>query len=244
MENEEENSQAGARNSGHVIGVPGPIVEGVGTLDLRGATPEALSILRKIKNTGNVLISPNTRLDGVIMEGVGSVMEVDVNEKMHVGPSIELDAAAFEGMEDAQKLIVVGVLSIGDDVTREQITQKLARLRLTGILLAPKAVLGALTGRMEHTGVAVGLPKATGPVVRNMGEKTITPGYLSYLKPDSLYINIGETVFASDVPVALVQEKIGAYVNVGETTASQEILDYLDARCESSVGDFRTPDKE
>ncbi|MGC4047454.1 MAG: hypothetical protein QM758_26970 [Armatimonas sp.] len=234
---------AGATNSGHVIGVPGPVVENVGTLDLRGATPEAISTLQKVKNTGTVLVSPESRthLSGVSMENVGSVLEVDMDEKMLVGPSVELDGAAFDGMADGQKLIIVGILSIGEDVTVEQVNQKLARLRLTGILMAPKSVIGALTGRMEHTGVSVALPKTGGSIIRNMGEKRVTPGYLSYLKPDSLYVNIGETVFDEDVPVALVQEKIAAYVNVGETVASQEILDYLDARCESNVGEFHTP---
>ncbi len=246
QENQEQEAQPGATNSGHVIGVPGPVVENVGTLDLRGASPEALATLKKVKNSGSVLVSPDARahLSGVVMENVGSVMEVDLDEKMLVGPSIELDGAAFDAMEDGRKLIVVGILSIGAEVTAQQIGQKLARLRLTGILMAPKNIIGALTGRMEHTGVSVALPDGGGAIVRNMGQKNITPGYLSYLKSDSVYVNIGQTTFGDDVPVSLVQEKIGAYVNVGETVASQEILDYLDARCENNVGQFSTPRAE
>ena len=122
--------------------------------------------------------------------------------------------------------------------------QKIAKIRLTGILLASKSVQGALFGRMEHTGVAVTVPKSSGGVVRQMGQKTITPGYLGYLRPESVYINIGHTSFADDVPLDLVRAKIAAYVNVGCTVARQEVLDYLDAVCETNAGAFQTPEEQ
>ena len=41
-----------------------------------------------------------------------------------------------------------------------------------------------------------------------------------------------------------MRAKLAAYVNVGETVARQEILDYLDAVCESNVGEFSVPKKD
>ena len=243
MENIEEEMQPGASNSGYVIGVPGPFVENVGTLDLRGSTAEEVATLKKVKNSGTVLISPEARagLSGTSMENVGSVIEAGLDEKLLVGPSIEFDAEALEGMEDGQKFLVTGIVTFSSDAPAALVAQKIARLRLTGILIASKSVQGVLTGRMEHTGVAVAVPKTSGGVIRQIGEKTVTPGYLSYLKPESVYINIGQTTFGDDVPLELVQAKLAAYVNVGETVARQEILDYLDAVCESNIGAFSTP---
>ena len=242
----EEETPSGASNSGYVIGVPGPVVENVGCLDLRGASAEEVATLKKVKNTGTVLISPEARagLTGTAMENVGSVIEAGLDEKLLVGPSIEFDAEALETMEDGQKLLVTGILTFAADATAALVSQKIAKLRLTGILIAPKSVQGVLTGRMEHTGVSVTIPKAAGGIVRQIGEKTVTPGYLGYLKPESVYINIGQTTFAGDVPLELVQEKLTAYVNVGETVARQEVLDYLDAICESNVGEFSLPKVE
>lgn len=68
-----------------------------------------------------------------------------------------------------------------------------------------------------------------------MGEKRVTPEYLNNPCSDCLYVNPGETVFDEDVPVALVQEKIAAYVYVGETLACRKVLDYSDARYESNI---------
>ena len=246
MEEIEEEKQPGASNSGYMIGVPGPVVENVGTLDLRGATAEQVAILKKVKNTGTVLISPEARagLSGTSMENVGSVIEAGLDEKLLVGPSIEFDAEALDAMEDGQKLLITGIVTFADDAPAALVAQKIAKLRLTGILLASKSVQGILTGRMEHVGVSVTVPKTSGGIVRQIGEKTITPGYLGYLKPESVYINIGQTTFGDDVSLELVRAKLAAYVNVGETVARQEILDYLDAVCESNVGEFSVPKKD
>ena len=94
---------------------------------------------------------------------------------------------------------------------------------------------------MEHIGPAATLPKGTGGLVREIGQKKITAGYLSYLKDQSVYVNIGQTIFADDIPMELVQAKLAAFVNIGQTVARRELLDYLEARCEANLGNFAEP---
>lgn len=244
METENE-MQPGASNSGHLVGVPGPHVENVGMLDLRGCSAEEVRGLKKLKNVGTVLISSAARagLNGVSSENVGSIVEADPDERLLIGPMVELDSLALEMMDEGQKLIIVGILWFADDVTPEQVQRKLAKLRLTGILLAPKSVRGALVARMEHTGPAASLPAGVTNVIKEIGQKKITAGYLGHLKDDNLYVNIGQTIFAGDIPLERVQQKITAYVNIGQTVAPQEILDYLSARCEANLGDFATSEE-
>lgn len=231
-----------ANNSGHLTGVPGPVVENVGTLDLRTASADEVATLRRVKNVGTLLVAPDTgsNLSGAALENVGSVIEAGPEEQLIVGPSIEFNAESLGTMEDGQKLIVTGIVTFADDATAALVAQKIAKLRLTGILLASKSVQGVLVGRMEHTGVVVTVPKTAGQIVRQMGEKTVTAGYLKYLEPDSVYVNLGETTFGTDIPVEVVQSRIGAYVNVGVTRAPQEVLDYLDARCDANMGVFES----
>ena len=172
---------------------------------------------------------------------MGSIVEAEPGERLVIGPMIDLDSESLEAMEDSQQLIMVGILSFSDDVTPEQILRKFARLRLTGILLASKAVRGALLSRMEHTGPAATLPKGIGGVVREIGQKQVTAGYLSYWKDQSVYVNIGQTIFADDIAVELLQSKLSAYVNIGQTIARRELLDYLEARCDANLGAFSVP---
>ncbi|MBB6051576.1 hypothetical protein [Armatimonas rosea] len=243
---EDETMQPGASNAGHLIGVPGPHVENVGVLDLRTCTLEELSQLKSLRNIGTVLVSSAIRggLSGVSSENVGSFIEADPDERLLVGPMLELDGLALEAMEEGQKLIVVGILWFTDTVTVEQVQKKLSRLRLTGILLAPQAVRGALLARIEHIGPIVTLPVGVKNVIKEIGQKTITAGYLRHVKDDNLYVNIGQTIFAEDVPLELVQQKISAYINIGQTVAPRGLLDYLDARCEANLGNFATPETE
>jgi hypothetical protein len=233
----------GAHNTGNVVGVPSPHIENVGMLDLRTASPEEIGRLRHLKNVGTVLITPELRgaLKDIVSENVGAFIEASAEERVLIGPVLDIDAAMLETMSDGQKLIVIGVLSFAADAPPALVSQKFERVRLTGILIAPKAVSGALFGKLEHTGVAISLEKVFGGLVREMGSATITAGYLTFVKPESAYLNIGRTEFAADVPLDLVQSRIVDYYNVGLTVAPQTILDYLRARCSSNLGAFQTP---
>ena len=52
-----------------------------------------------------------------------------------------------------------------------------------------------------------------------------------------------ESLYFRTLDFERVQQKITAYVNIGQTVAPQEILDYLSARCEANLGDFATSEE-
>ena len=242
----EEETPSGASNSGYVIGVPGPVVENVGCLDLRGASAEEVATLQKVKNTGSVLISPEARagLTGTAMENVGSVIEAGAGRKTARGAvdRVRRRGAGGDG----------GRPEIPRDGHPDLRRRRHRRARRAEDRQAPPhghshRPEGRARGSHRPDGAhgrLRGRPEDGGRDGATAGEKTITPGYLSYLKPESVYINIGQTTFGDDVPLELVQSKLSAYVNVGQTVARQEILDYLDAICDGNVGEFTTPKVE
>lgn len=236
----EEEAPAGASNTGTVRGVPGPTVMNVGVLDLRGASVEDLAKLERVKNVGTILISPGMTGDlaNAVMENVGGMVEATEADRVVIGPVMEIDRAMLEGMPDNQRLIVIGILAFANDAPAELIAQKFELLRLTGILIAPAPVRGALLGKMEHTGIAVTVSPTSGGVIRTMGEQKVTAGYLSHIKPDSAYINIGRTEFDDSVTLDQLKAKISAYYNVGATVARQELREYLQANCAANMGVF------
>ena len=245
---EETNEEApvGASNTGNLKGVPGPVVKNVGVLDLRGSSVEDLKRLERIENVGTLLIDPEHTgaLSNAVMVNVGSMVEAGPDEKIMMGPLFDFDRTAVESMPDGQSVILIGIVAFADDVDGALVSQKFERIRLTGILIAPSSVRGALIGKLEHTGPSIASVSTPGGKVHVIGHQVVTPGYLKYLKDGVGFINIGHTEFAPDVPVDLVEQKIAAYFNVGATVASQDVLDYLQARAAVNLGAFSLPKAE
>lgn len=236
-----EEAPEGASNTGSIQGVPGPVIKNVGTVDLRGASDAELARLERVENVGALLIAPGTlgKLQGVTLINVGSTIEASPKDQFLTGPMLDFDQAALSAMPDNQRLIVTGIVAFAEDIDPALIAQKFEHLHLTGVLIAPSAVRGALTGRMNHNGPSVASIPTPGGKVHNLGDRTATAGYVRYLNDGVGYFNLGRTEFAADVPVALVEQKIAAYFNLGLTVASQDVLDYLQARCAANLGAFQ-----
>lgn len=239
MENEE--AKTGASNSGSVRGVPGECVENTGLLDLRGTPPEAMSRLKIVRNVGLVLVDrgQTSALTNVIMENAGTVAEADPDERVVIGPNTDFNRAVLEGMEPGLRMTVIGIITFDPDIPLALLSEKIAFLRLIGIMIAPAGVQGALLGKMEHTGVSISF-KAVGPVLKSFGETRITAGYLSYMKPGTIFLNLGETHIDPEITGVALSEKIVEYHNLGTTVASRDAIDWLQVNAPTQQGEFQT----
>ena len=242
MENMENVETAtGASNTGIVHGVPGDQVENVGLLDLRGASPEAMARLKVVRNVGLILVDAGqtSALTNVRMENTGTIAEAHPDERILIGPSTDFNKAVLEGMEPGLRLTVIGIVTFDPDIPLALLSEKFAFLRLIGILIAPAGVQGALLGKMEHTGITVNM-KAADPLLKNIGATKITTGSLSYMKPGTIFLNIGETRIDPDVTVATLSAKIVEYHNVGHTVGPADVLQWLQVNAPTQLGAFQT----
>jgi hypothetical protein len=238
-ESNEQNKVMGC--GGIVKGVSGEVVENVGILDLRGVPIDELTEMKSIKNAGVVLVDEVNRhaLSRISMANVGGIVTTEADERVLVEPMLELSKATLEAMPSGQKLLIVGIVTFSPDIPPALVTEKFSKLRIVGILTSTAGVRGALMGCMEETiGVSVTLADDTKELIRSIGENTITNEYLTHLKDGVAYLNIGETIFADDSNQALVERKIAAYYNVGETVAPASILALVKARCQTNIGEF------
>ena len=242
MENEE--TTTGASNAGVVRGVPGDCVENAGLLDLRGTPPEAMARLKVIRNVGLVLVDKGqtSALTNVVMENTGTVAEADPDERILVGPSTDFDRATLEGMEPGLRMTIIGIVTFDPDIPLGLLSEKIAFLRLVGVLIAPSGVQGALLGKMELLGITVTL-KAAGPMLKNLMESKITAGYVSHMKPGTIYLNIGVTHFAPEITLAALSDKILEYHNIGLTIGSRDVIDWLQATAPTQVGQFQVDEE-
>jgi hypothetical protein len=239
----QKSGERGSSGLGMVKGVPGTHITGIGALDLRGVPADEVHKIESLTGVGVVLTDENNRnsLSGARMEGVGSIVEIGLDYRMILGPWIEFSRASIEAMAAGQKLALVGIVIFKPDVPAALVAEKLDGLLVVGVILASAAVHGVLIGKAQITGVSVTLPETDGPVIHCIGETRMTAGYLSHLTDGTTYINIGKTRIDDDVTVELLSKKIASHLNIGVTEAQQPLLDLLNARCTSNLGQFVLP---
>jgi hypothetical protein len=220
---------------------PGRSIHHTGVLDLRGVPSDQVAQLEEVGSADVMLLDEQNRnaLRGVNIHHVGSILIAPAEERVIVTPQMDLDREGIEFMPDEQRLLFVGNVFIRPDVPPEIVARKFASVRVIGILIAGAGALGALTGRLQFgNGVTIGLPEDTGPIVRNTGEVRMLPEYLEALPDDATYINFGEVKVSGGVSASVVQQKIRAYYNLGETSGKPESIAVLHARCRMNNGNF------
>lgn len=230
---------------GVVNGISGKHIHSVGVLNLRGVTPEQIAQVESIHAVGVVLIDEKLRgaMTHIATDSVGTIVEIGSDYRVVTEPWMEFSKATVEAMPSGQKLALVGIVMFKPDVPAALLAEKFEALMVVGILLAPAAVHGALLGRMEISGVSVTLPDKEMPVRHSLGQNRVTTGYLTYLEDNGLYINIGQTIIAEDVPAELLARKFASYYNVGQTIAPAPLMDLLKARCTTNLGEFTTQEE-
>ena len=231
-------------NSGMIRGIPGKHIENVGLLDLRGVSAEDMAKVESIQSCGAVLIDPELRsaMTHIAMDSVGAILDMPADARILVEPWLELSKASLEAMPQGQKLLLIGIVFFKPDVPPALVTEKFESLRVVGVILATAGVQGALLGKMEITGMTATLPEEDLPIVKNIGQNTLTSGYLSHLADGNLYVNVGQTILAQDVKEELLAKKIKTYINVGQTQGPAPLLDLLKARCPVDLGEFSEPE--
>jgi len=235
----------GMVQNGLVRGIPGEQIAVNGVLDLRGVPVEAFAPVKTVVVNGVVLLDEINRgaLAKVSTVVNGTITVADASLRLLVQPEVEITKTMVEAMPAGQKLMVVGIVYVHQDVPAAVLAEKIEQLTTVGILIAPEAVHGALFGKLESTGVAIALRDDSGTVVRCVGDNRWDAGYLSHLDDGSAYVNVGNTTIAADLPEELVAQKIAAYYNVGATTGPEAILSLLRSRCSVNMGAFNTPEE-
>jgi hypothetical protein len=232
--------------NGLVTGIPGKNVGVNGVLDLRQVPAEEIAAVASIRINGVILMDQGNRnaLSGVDTQINGTVIVADPDLRLIVEPDIVFSRAAVEAMPAGQKLMLVGNVFFKPDVPPDSIAEKFDRLHIIGIVLACEGVYGALMGKMERTGISIALPQDVGEVIRSVGHSAWTRDYISRLADGVTYVNIGATSIPDDMPVDLIDRKIAAYHNVGQTTGPEPILALLKSRCTTNMGEFSPQDSD
>ncbi|MGC4043188.1 MAG: hypothetical protein QM758_05245 [Armatimonas sp.] len=231
-------------NSGVYQGAPpARRIHHVTVLDMRGVPAEHVTRIQEIGNSDVILLDDENRLalNSARLHHIGTVVVAHPDEKVLVTPQLDLSASAVESLAPGQRWLVVGNLHFQPGVAAAQIAEKFLSLRVTGVMVACHAVQGALLSKLQMmSGVVLSLPDDVGPLARDGGETRITDHYLLGLPDGTTYLNFGNTELDPSVSHNLLERKIASYVNTGQTRGPAELISFLQARCPTNLGSFRS----
>jgi hypothetical protein len=219
---------------------PGGYISAVGVLDLRGVSADQVAAIESVIEVKIIILDEENRqsLRPAHLSAVGSIVVAGPDERVIAWAQLDISNASLEKMPPAQKLVLLGNIFLKPDVNPELAAEKIERLQVVGTLICTDGVQGMLIGRLRlANGVCIVLPDNVGPVVRCLGQTTITTGYLHALEDNTTYVNIGRTE-VEDAPPELVRQKILVYHNAGETAGPRNLLASIRARCATDLGKF------
>ncbi len=182
-------------------------IKNVGAVDIRFASEETLKNISSISNTGVVLYSKRVKpfMNNISITNAGMVEELSEDYEIEIG-NIEITKNSLEVLDKPLKKMVVGILTVTEDVTPELIKDKIGGLYNVGIIECPKELIGYLkTKVVKNAGMVREIEKNK---VRIQGKKDITNQWLNSLEDNSNLDVMGVVSIINDIDVDLFNKKI------------------------------------
>ncbi|MEW6753047.1 MAG: hypothetical protein AB1505_19015 [Candidatus Latescibacterota bacterium] len=198
----------------------------VGTLDLRGATPESFTPIDRIGNVGLVLVTPATaKLVAQLKLGnVGTTLEVPQDAKLVTG-RMEITAASLAGQAQPLDLVVAGEVLIAQDVEAAELEKGLGSLAVAGLVLCPEPLMGIVQAKLRQLSGEV---QVYDPSMRfAQGEVVADPAYLESLPDGTRLMVLGHVRLPKLVDNALLARKLAELRVIGKITCREENLTTL-----------------
>lgn len=183
------------------------LIQNIGSLDARKATREAIETIAKIKNIGSILVTKESRemLMAISQENIGSIIELDIDVKLHVGP-FKFTKEMLETAPEPIKMSIVGPVSFEFDISPELLSQKLAWLNVTGPIEVMDTISGILMSKLSDAVGPIDVIKSN--EIKLKGKIILENDYLNSL-PDHSIINCSGTLeLYKDIDLNLFNRKI------------------------------------
>lgn len=183
------------------------LIQNIGSLDARKASRETIDSIAKIKNVGSILVTKESRelLMAISQENIGSIIELDLDVKLHVGP-FKFTKDILETAPEPIKMSIVGPVSFAFDITPDLLNDKLSWLNVTGPIEVLDTISGILMSKLSDAVGPVDVVKSN--EIKLKGKILLENDYLNSL-PDHSIINCsGILELAQDLDEALFNQKI------------------------------------
>ncbi|MBN2830354.1 MAG: hypothetical protein JXR56_08545, partial [Candidatus Cloacimonetes bacterium] len=199
----------------------GAVIKNVGAVDLRFAEPETIQNIRSISNTGVVLITDKQKkyISNISISNTGMVEELDEEYKIEMG-NIDINKSYLECLESPLKVLVVGILSILEDVTVEMVESKIAGIYNIGIIQSSDEIMGSVKAKIVKN---IGLIRSFNPGRETIqGKKDVTQAWLESLKDNTNLEVMGVITLIEEFDIELFDRKIESIKLMGVVNTRQK----------------------
>ncbi len=210
---------------------PGRVLGNVGLLDLRYATTEAVSNVRRIGNVGTVIVAEGSgvTLPLISMRNVGSSIALSSCVDLKIRNGHQRWGHEFLAQQPEPLYAVVnGHLFLEESVSPEAVQQGLGGLIVNGHVLCPEAVVGTLQSKfLQHNGHLQTYEPGASTV---MGRVVLDRAFLDSLDDASTLVVVGRLDVPDVLEHDLLRRKIAELRLVGRLRCHEENLAAIKAR--------------
>ncbi|MBI1930618.1 hypothetical protein HYR99_41020 [Candidatus Poribacteria bacterium] len=215
----------------------GKVIGNVAVLDIRKATEESIASIRRVGNAATVLYSPETArfIPRLNMGNIANTIEVpgDAKLQMFTGQTI-LSQDAFKHQTTPAIWMVTGQVIVNPDIPAEDIVKSPCELIVTGQLICPEPLEGAIRSKLLHF---TGQIQTYTPSSRlTMGNLLLDEHYLRSLDDGSELVVLGTLNLPQVLPNDLFTQKIQRIEVTSRITCREENAEILFARLDHKKG--------
>ncbi|MFB5662592.1 hypothetical protein [Alteribacillus sp. HJP-4] len=186
----------------------------VGMLNLTSATEKSIAHIARIENVGLIIYRRENAhlLTKLNIGNVGETLEIKDDYSFHNG-NLTMDHEYFQSITSPINLVVNGILTIAKDVEAEEIREKIANLRVHGMIFAPGHLGGVIQQVAESVSGSVETYSHMPPRMKN-GKFQLTTAVLQSIdEPERLMVN-GVLLLHPSLDMELFKEKVeGVTIN-------------------------------
>lgn len=206
-------------------------ISNIGTLDVREIQEDLASNITEMTNIGILLESEESQalLKNCKRENIGVNIKVplDVKVVMQNG-KVKLDRDYLEGFSNPIAIILNGKLTVGEDVDRSLIDEKIYSIIVNGKVICPNKLVGTIQSKGTINGKIVGYREGY-MLIDDLVE--ITDQFLNSLESDSK-LAVNRLMAIKDFDMELFKEKmsqIQVLSNIIVTEDNEKLLSkYID----------------
>jgi hypothetical protein len=207
----------------------GRTIGNVGVLDIRNATAASVGSIASVGNIGLLLYSRETAplVAGLKMRNLGGSIEVPAGARLLNGVvTVSRDFLKTGG--SPLDLVINGQLVVEPDVTAEDIAAGLGSLYLSGQIICPEGVLGALQAKAQTlNGKTISYPAGSQLV---LGSLVLDESRLNALGDGSALTVTGDLSVPKVLPAGLIERKLRQLQVMGQIRCPEENAAAIQAR--------------
>ncbi len=218
----------------------GRTLSNIGVLDLRSATQESVAGISRVGNVGVVLYSPESAVlvARLNIGNLGASLEAPADAQVLTG-QVTFSRDYFKNQAKPLNLVVTGQLVVYPDVPAEEIEAGLGELVISGQLICPEHLVGAIHSKISNlSGQEITYTKSNSTRIA-MGKVVLDENYLMSLQDGSELVVIGKLTLPGVLPNELLEEKIRRIQVVGKVTCHEENAQIILARLDDKMGSTR-----